>query len=214
MCHDRQTTRQLQYAVASGIVVTVSHRLLTWRRRGPCFYLTARLCRITPVSCGSVYPAHSLRRRLRPAYVLLVSGGYSIVGAAALAGSVTHTISTSVIVFELTGQITHILPVMVRARRRERSGARAGGNELTRRDPEPLHNSSALWNSRKSGESKAVLLPGLRGATFGMQINKTIRRRSLCYDRFSRAEELRRSFYFSLSILSPMDCNGLSVLLQ
>lgn len=34
-------------------------------------------------------------------------------GAAALAGSVTHTISTSVIVFELTGQITHILPVMV-----------------------------------------------------------------------------------------------------
>lgn len=25
----------------------------------------------------------------------------------------THTISTSVIVFELTGQITHILPVMV-----------------------------------------------------------------------------------------------------
>ena len=36
-----------------------------------------------------------------------------IVGAAAMAGAVTHTISTSVIVFELTGQITHILPVMV-----------------------------------------------------------------------------------------------------
>ena len=36
-----------------------------------------------------------------------------LLGAAALAGSVTHTISTSVIVFELTGQITHILPVMV-----------------------------------------------------------------------------------------------------
>ncbi|PIK54875.1 putative chloride channel protein 2 [Apostichopus japonicus] len=34
-------------------------------------------------------------------------------GAAALSGSVTHTISTSVIVFELTGQITHILPVMI-----------------------------------------------------------------------------------------------------
>jgi len=30
-----------------------------------------------------------------------------------MAGSVTHTISTSVIVFELTGQITHILPVMI-----------------------------------------------------------------------------------------------------
>ena len=36
-----------------------------------------------------------------------------MVGAAALAGGVTHTISTSVIVFELTGQIHHILPVMV-----------------------------------------------------------------------------------------------------
>ena len=30
-----------------------------------------------------------------------------------MAGAVTHTISTSVIVFELTGQITHILPVMI-----------------------------------------------------------------------------------------------------
>ena len=45
--------------------------------------------------------------------LLFAAGGYAIVGAAALAGSVTNTISTSVIVFELTGQITHILPVMV-----------------------------------------------------------------------------------------------------
>ena len=30
-----------------------------------------------------------------------------------MSAAVTHTISTSVIVFELTGQITHILPVMV-----------------------------------------------------------------------------------------------------
>ncbi len=45
---------------------------------------------------------------------LISPGGYAVVGAASLAGSVTHTISTSVIVFELTGQITHILPVMVR----------------------------------------------------------------------------------------------------
>lgn len=37
-----------------------------------------------------------------------------VAGAAAMSGAVTHTISTSVIVFELTGQITHILPVMVR----------------------------------------------------------------------------------------------------
>ena len=44
----------------------------------------------------------------------IAPGGYAVVGAAALAGATTHTISTSVIVFELTGQITHILPVMVR----------------------------------------------------------------------------------------------------
>uniref|UniRef100_A0A7M5X152 Chloride channel protein n=2 Tax=Clytia hemisphaerica TaxID=252671 RepID=A0A7M5X152_9CNID len=43
----------------------------------------------------------------------VLPGGYAVVGAAAMAGAVTHTISTSVIVFELTGQITHILPVMV-----------------------------------------------------------------------------------------------------
>merc|ERR1719354_306491 len=43
----------------------------------------------------------------------VVPGGYAVVGAASLAGAVTHTISTSVIVFELTGQITHILPVMI-----------------------------------------------------------------------------------------------------
>lgn len=36
-----------------------------------------------------------------------------MVGAAALAGAVTHTVSTAVIVFELTGQIAHILPVMI-----------------------------------------------------------------------------------------------------
>ncbi len=44
----------------------------------------------------------------------IAPGGYAVVGAASLAGATTHTISTSVIVFELTGQITHILPVMVR----------------------------------------------------------------------------------------------------
>ncbi|XP_062505166.1 chloride channel protein 2-like [Corticium candelabrum] len=43
----------------------------------------------------------------------IIPGGYAVVGAAAMSGAVTHTISTSVIVFELTGQITHILPVMI-----------------------------------------------------------------------------------------------------
>lgn len=34
-------------------------------------------------------------------------------GAAALTGAVSHTVSTAVICFELTGQISHILPMMV-----------------------------------------------------------------------------------------------------
>ena len=44
---------------------------------------------------------------------MIVPGGYAIVGAAALAGSVTHTVSTAVIVFELTGQMGHVLPCIV-----------------------------------------------------------------------------------------------------
>uniref|UniRef100_A0A669BTP2 Chloride channel, voltage-sensitive 2a n=1 Tax=Oreochromis niloticus TaxID=8128 RepID=A0A669BTP2_ORENI len=50
-------------------------------------------------AAGGVYP--------------IVPGGYAVVGAAALSGAVTHTVSTAVIVFELTGQISHILPVMI-----------------------------------------------------------------------------------------------------
>ncbi|KAG8549651.1 hypothetical protein GDO81_020327, partial [Engystomops pustulosus] len=34
-------------------------------------------------------------------------------GAAALTGAVTHTVSTAVICFELTGQISHILPMLI-----------------------------------------------------------------------------------------------------
>ena len=38
---------------------------------------------------------------------------YYMAGAAALSGAVTHTISTSMIVFELTGQMSHILPAVL-----------------------------------------------------------------------------------------------------
>lgn len=34
-------------------------------------------------------------------------------GAAAFSAGVTHTISVSVIIFEMTGQITHIVPIMI-----------------------------------------------------------------------------------------------------
>lgn len=40
-------------------------------------------------------------------------GGYAVVGAAAFSGAVTHSVSVGVIAFEMTGQITHIVPVMI-----------------------------------------------------------------------------------------------------
>lgn len=43
----------------------------------------------------------------------IVPGGYAVVGAAAFGGAVTHTISTTVIVFELTGQLSHIIPCII-----------------------------------------------------------------------------------------------------
>lgn len=45
--------------------------------------------------------------------IVLLLGGYATVGAAAFSGAVTHTISVSVIIFEMTGQITHIVPIMI-----------------------------------------------------------------------------------------------------
>lgn len=48
-----------------------------------------------------------------PHPVSIVPGSYAVVGAAAFSGAVTHTISTSVILFEMTGQIVHIIPVIL-----------------------------------------------------------------------------------------------------
>jgi chloride channel 2 len=50
----------------------------------------------------SVFPAASA-----------VLGGYAVVGAAAFSSAVTRTLSTAVIVFELTGQLHHALPVLI-----------------------------------------------------------------------------------------------------
>ncbi|XP_072106320.1 chloride channel protein-like isoform X2 [Mobula birostris] len=43
----------------------------------------------------------------------ILPGGYAVIGAAAMTGAMTHTVSTAVICFELTGEISHILPMMV-----------------------------------------------------------------------------------------------------
>ncbi|XP_071542277.1 chloride channel protein 2-like isoform X11 [Panulirus ornatus] len=76
----------------------------------PVFKIGAALGRIMGEAMACTFPSGL---RYGGHNHIIIPGGYSIVGAAALAGAVTHTISTSVIVFELTGQITHILPVMI-----------------------------------------------------------------------------------------------------
>ncbi|XP_060707851.1 chloride channel K [Hemiscyllium ocellatum] len=43
----------------------------------------------------------------------IIPGGYALAGAAAFSGAVTHTLSTALLVFELTGQMEHFLPVLL-----------------------------------------------------------------------------------------------------
>jgi len=76
----------------------------------PVFLIGAAFGRLVGECVAALYPDgfYSGEQVFR-----IVPGGYAVVGAASLAGAVTHTISTSVIVFELTGQIAHILPVMI-----------------------------------------------------------------------------------------------------
>nr|CAH0108614.1 unnamed protein product [Daphnia galeata] len=43
----------------------------------------------------------------------ILPGSYAIVGAAAFSAGVTHTVSISIVVVEMTGQIQHIIPILV-----------------------------------------------------------------------------------------------------
>ena len=46
-------------------------------------------------------------------FIPIVPGGYAVVGAAAFTGSTTQTISIAMIIFEMTGQKTHCIPVLI-----------------------------------------------------------------------------------------------------
>ncbi|KAI4789597.1 hypothetical protein KUCAC02_035144, partial [Chaenocephalus aceratus] len=85
------------------------------------FWMSA-LATTIPVPCGAFMPVFVIESMAAwfpdgihtdGTIYPIVPGGYAVVGAAALSGAVTHTVSTAVIVFELTGQISHILPVMI-----------------------------------------------------------------------------------------------------
>ena len=74
---------------------------------------------------------------LTPAEHQITAGGYAVVGAAAMAAGVTRTISTAVIVFELTGQLNHMLPVLVAV-----LAACGVGNLINDSNPNPNPNPS------------------------------------------------------------------------
>jgi len=91
-------------------------------------FFTSIVAATLPVPTGVLIPAFKIGAAFgrlvgEAAYVffpggfrhsrLIMTGGYATVGAAAFSGAVTHTISISVIVFEMTGQITHIIPVLI-----------------------------------------------------------------------------------------------------
>ncbi|CAA9994037.1 unnamed protein product [Nesidiocoris tenuis] len=82
----------------------------------PVFKIGAALGRIVGELMHLLFP---LGVSYHDTVIPIIPGGYATVGAAAFSGAVTHTISVSVIVFEMTGQITHIIPIMVKTDSRE-----------------------------------------------------------------------------------------------
>ncbi|XP_063055965.1 chloride channel protein 1 [Engraulis encrasicolus] len=76
----------------------------------PVFILGAAVGRLVGEIMATLFPNGILFDGI---VYRILPGGYAVIGAAALTGAVTHTVSTAVICFELTGQISHILPMMV-----------------------------------------------------------------------------------------------------
>ncbi|XP_075705370.1 chloride channel protein ClC-Kb-like, partial [Rhinoderma darwinii] len=76
----------------------------------PVFVYGAGLGRLYGEIIAKIFPngfiSEGIPIRITPA-------GYALAGAAAYSGAVTHTISTALLVFELTGQMSHILPVLI-----------------------------------------------------------------------------------------------------
>ncbi|KAK3894175.1 hypothetical protein Pcinc_002051 [Petrolisthes cinctipes] len=73
----------------------------------PLFKVGAAFGRQIGELMASLYPLGIL-----PGFPI-VPGAYAMVGAASFCAAITHTISISVIVFELTGQITYVIPIMI-----------------------------------------------------------------------------------------------------
>ncbi|KAI5095683.1 chloride channel protein ClC-Ka, partial [Silurus meridionalis] len=75
----------------------------------PVFIYGAALGRLLGEGLAYLFPdGISSGRRLS----VINPGGYALVGAAAFAGAVTHTLSPALCALELTGQSTHVVPIL------------------------------------------------------------------------------------------------------
>ncbi|KAL6723843.1 hypothetical protein Aduo_018804 [Ancylostoma duodenale] len=72
----------------------------------PIFVLGAAIGRLMGETVAVALPALLGGTNIYP-------GVYAVVGAASFSASVTHTVSVSVMIFEITGQLHYILPVMI-----------------------------------------------------------------------------------------------------
>ncbi|XP_062872094.1 chloride channel K [Trichomycterus rosablanca] len=74
----------------------------------PVFIFGAALGRLLGEGLAFLFPDG-----ISPGESVINPGGYALVGAAAFAGAVTHTLSPALCALELTGQSTHVVPILV-----------------------------------------------------------------------------------------------------
>ena len=113
----------------AGAPVVVWDARLTRRRShgGVCLqlvaFITTPLSLALPIPCGLFTPFFAFGAVFGRAFGQMaasvaphagvVPGAYAVVGAAAFTSGATQSLSTTVIVFELTGQLHHMVPVLL-----------------------------------------------------------------------------------------------------
>lgn len=70
----------------------------------PCLAIGAGIGRVVGDAMGHILPHMS--DNIQP-------GGYAVLGAASMAAGVTRTISSAILIFELTGGLQHVLPILI-----------------------------------------------------------------------------------------------------
>ncbi|XP_061446265.1 chloride channel protein ClC-Kb-like [Rhineura floridana] len=76
----------------------------------PVFVYGAGLGRLYGEVMAKIFPDGIVSEGI---HMRIIPAGYALAGAAAYSGAVTQTLSTALLTFELTGQMSHILPVLV-----------------------------------------------------------------------------------------------------